>query len=767
MDTFGKSLPRKDALDKVTGRAKYIDDYTRSDLLWGATVRSSETHAEILSIDTAEALKSDGVAGIFTSKDIPGKNIVPLVLPDYPFLADKLVKFRGQPIALVVAKSWKQARKAASLVKIKYKKLPAVYDAREALKKDAPKIYGEDNIFKKFVVKKGDADETLKKCDVVVSGSYSVNYQVHAYLETQGMLAELTDQGITVYGSMQCPFYVLNAVADILNFPHHKVRIIQSTTGGAFGGKEDVPSIVAGHAALLAYLTRRPVKIIYEREEDFISMSKRHPGYADITYGATRDGKILAAKVRYILDGGAFSTLSPIVLWRGTMHAAGPYDIPNVDVEACAVATNRVPCGAYRGFGQPQINFANESLIDELAEKLNIDPLELRRKNALTSESLTITSQKVGPSCGLTETMEKAAAEIKWHEKKQKKSPAAKPHIKRGVGMASSIYGVCLGAAGKHMAKAGAYVQINQDGSVTVAVGNTDMGQGARTVLAQIASEALGAPYELVDVIEPDTSRVPDSGPTVASRTTVMSGNAIANACRRIRRERIDPVVRELAGAGGTDAEVSTSGGYYLSNGKKFLYKDVITKCWQKRINLSSEGWWLEEGTSFNPENGLGDAYIVYSFSTTAAEVEVNTLTGEVRVIKLVGAHDIGSAVNPQLAEGQIQGGALQGMGYGIMENLVVKDGVMLNPNFSGYTIPTSMDIPEEGIIPIIVEKKFPDGPFGAKGLGEPPLISVAPAIANAIYDATGVRIRHLPILPEKITDALKSDDETRVRPRR
>ncbi len=560
---------------------------------------------------------------------------------------------------------------------------------------------------------------------------------------------------------MQCPFYVLNAVADILNFPHNKVRIVQSTTGGAFGGKEDVPSIVAGHTALLAYLTGKPVKLIYEREEDFISMSKRHPGFAEITYGATKDGRILAAKVKYILDGGAFSTLSPIVLWRGTMHAAGPYDIENVDVETYAVATNRVPCGAYRGFGQPQINFANESLIDELAAKLGMDPLELRRKNALTPESTTITNQKVGPSCGLIETMEKATKAIDWQEKRNKKFPTEKPdkkYLRRGVGMASTIYGVCLGAAGKHMAKAGAYVQINQDGSVIVAVGNTDMGQGARTVLAQIAAEGLGAPYELVDLVEPDTSRVPDSGPTVASRTTVMSGNAILNACRRIRRERIEPVVKEMAGIDPASSaeEVTTSDGYYHINGKKFSYKEVITKCWQKRINLSSEGWWTEEGTSFNPEDGQGDAYIVYSFSTTAVEVEVNTLTGEVKVIKIAGAHDIGSAVNPQLAEGQIQGGALQGMGYGIMENLVVKDGIMLNPNFSGYTIPTSLDVPDEEIIPIIVEKKFSDGPYGAKGLGEPPLISVAPAIANAIYHATGVRIRHLPILPEKILAALK-----------
>ncbi|MDI6757116.1 MAG: xanthine dehydrogenase family protein molybdopterin-binding subunit [Endomicrobiia bacterium] len=771
MDSIGKSFIRKDARDKVTGRAKYVDDYTRADMLFGATARSSETHAKILSVDIRAALKIPGVRGVYTHKDIPGKNIVPLVLPDYPFLAEDTVKFRGQAIALVAADTLDAARKASKLVKIKYRPIPAVYDPLESIKKNAPKIYGDDNIFRKFVVTKGDAEAAFEKCDAVVEGVYTTNYQVHAYLETQGMMAAPTDTGMVVHGSMQCPFYVLNAVSDILGYTQNRVRIIQTTTGGGFGGKEDVPSIVAGHTAMLAYITKRPVKIIYDREEDFVSMSKRHPGYAEIKYGASRDGKILAAKVRYILDGGAFSTLSPIVLWRGTIHAAGPYDIADVKVETYAVATNKVPCGAFRGFGQPQINFANESLIDELAEKLAMDPLKLRLKNALKPESLTITNQKVGPSCGLAETIEKAAAEIKWGEKRnssaKKNNSYSKKYIRRGVGMASTIYGVCLGAGGRFLAKAGAHVQIQQDGSVTVAVGNTDMGQGARTVLSQIAAEGLGAPYALVDVIEPDTSRVPDSGPTVASRTTVMSGNAILDACKAIR-SRIDPIVREMAGAEAR-AAVTADGGFYVvgggavdrdprrgATGKKIPYAEAVKKCHAERVNLTYDGWWTEKGTTFDPMTGLGDAYIVYTFSTTAVEIEVDTLTGEVEILKIVGAHDIGRAVNPMLAQGQIQGGALQGAGYATMENLIVKNGVMLNPNFSGYTIPTSVDAPPE-IIPVIVEKEFPDGPYGAKGLGEPPLISVAPAVANAIYDAVGIRIKSLPAIPEKILEAIKN----------
>lgn len=747
MNAVGKSLPKKDALDKVTGQAKFIDDYTRQGLLFGVTVRSPEPHIKILSIDTKEALKLKGVVGVFTYKDIPGKNIVPLVLPDYPFLAEDTAKFAGQAIALVAAESEEIAKKAAGLVKIAYKKLPAVFDPLKALEKSAPKVYGNDNIFRRYVIKKGDAESALKNCDIVVEKTYTTNYQVHCYLETQGMLAEMTDTGMVVYGSMQCPFYVLSAVADILGFTKNNVKIIQTTTGGGFGGKEDVPSIVAGHAALLAYHTKRPVKIIYNREEDFISMSKRHPGYIEIKYGATKEGKIVACKARYILDGGAFSTLSPIVLWRGTIHAAGPYDIENVDIESFAVATNKVPCGAFRGFGQPQVCFANESLIDELAEKIGIDPLELRLKNALKPNSRTSTNQKLGSSCGLTETLKKASSEIEWYKKWEE--PSKKNGTRRrGVGIASSIYGVCLGAAGKYLAKAGAYVQILQDGSVIVAVGNTDMGQGARTVLSQIAADGVGAPYELVNLIEVDTSRVPDSGPTVASRTTIMSGNAILDACNFLRKKIDYTVCNALRVKPGT--KVVAKDGFYYAGNKKIKYENAIDLCYQNRQNLTYNGWWTEEGTSFDINTGLGDAYIVYTFSTIASEVEVDLETGIVKVLKVVSAHDIGKAINPQLAEGQIEGGAVQGVGYGIYENLVLKDGKILNPNFSGYTIPTTMDIPES-VKAIIVEKPFKDGPFGAKGLGEPPLIAVAPAILNAIYNATGIRITSLPAIPEKI----------------
>ncbi len=752
MDSVGKSFIRKDAISKVTGRAVFTADLKFQGMLFAATIRSPKPHIKIIGIDDKTAKKIPGVVGIYYAKDIPGENTVPLVFMDYPFLAEKEAKFEGQPVGLVVAESIEVAREAARAVRIKYKELPAVFDPLESMKKNAPKIYGKDNIFRKFVVKKGNVKSA--KVDVEVEDVFTTNYQVHAYLETQSMVAvPQPEGGMNVYGSMQCPFYVQDAVKRILGLPYNKVRIIQETTGGAFGGKEDVPSIVAGHAAFLAAKTGRPVKLVYTREEDFQAMSKRHPGWARIKYGAKKNGKIVSCEVKYILDGGAFATLSPIVLWRGTVHATGPYEIPNVFIETYAVATNKVPCGAYRGFGQPQIAFANESLIDILAEKLGMNPLKLRQINAIKKGSKTETGHKITESIGLGKTMNLAVRAANWNKKW--KHPSSKKGSKRyGIGMASSIYGVGLGAGGKHLAKSGSFVQIEPDGSVLVAVGNTEMGQGARTVLSQIAAEALGAPYEMVDLMATDTSRVPDSGPTVASRTTVMSGNSILTACRRIRKG-IDETVRKMLKAKG---KVIVENGFYRIGGKKVSYRDAIAKAWADRVHLTAAGWFKVEGTTYNEKDGQGDAYFTYTYSTMIAEVEVDVETGEVSVLNFISAHDIGKAINPELAEGQIQGGGLQGIGYGTLENLVLKNGKILNPNFTGYIIPTAMDAPS--IKPIIVEEKYKGGPFGAKGLGEPPLICAAPAVANAIYNATGKRIKSLPIIPEKIVSEFQRNSD-------
>jgi CO/xanthine dehydrogenase Mo-binding subunit len=746
----GSSVARNDALEKVRGTVKYIDDYKFGGMLYGATVRARVPHARIKSINLAPAKAIDGVFGVYTYKDIPGKNTVPLVFNDYPLLAEDKVVFYGQPIALVAAETLEAARFAAGKVEIEYEELTPVLDVHQSLKKDAPRVYGKDNIIKKFDIIKGDVKKGFKEADVIVENVFTTNYQVHTYLEPQGMIAyPEPDDSMVVYGSMQCPFYIHDALAMVLGIPHNKVRIVQTTTGGGFGGKEDVPSVVAGHAALMAYLSCRPVKLVYTREEDFHSMSKRHPSYVEIKYGAKKDGRIVAAQVRYILDGGAFSTLSPIVLWRGAVHAAGPYIIPNVKIEALAVATNKVPCGAYRGFGQPQASFANESLIDELAAKLSMSPLELRLKNMLKIGSRTATGQKITESCGFDKVISEVIKKSEWEKIYKKDKDNSDSKIKTGIGIAASFYGVGLGAGGKYIDRAGSYVQVQKDGTVLVAIGNTELGQGVFTVVSQITAETLGVPYKCVKVMRPDTTRVPDSGPTVASRSTLMSGSAAMNASKTIRAN-LDKMVLKILKVK-TGKVFSDGKNYYIEGkpSKKISYLDAVKQCYAERIHLSCSGWYTGEDVSFDQKTGQGNAYYTYTYSASVVVVEVNTETCEVRVKKIVSGHDIGKAVNPLLCQGQIEGGVIQSMGYALTENLVLKNGIIQNPNFAGYLIPTPSDIPE--IIPVIVEEPYKAGPYGAKGLGEPPMITPATAIINAINNATGWRARHLPATPEQL----------------
>lgn len=739
--SVGESVIRKDGMEKVLGKARFAADYFIPGMLFGYTFRSPRPHIRIKKIDTAPALRSPGVVRVLTAADIPGKNCIPLLAGDYPCLAKDEAKFEGQAVALVAADSMENARRACGLIRLDFEELPSVFDPLEALKKK--------KIFKTFHVNKGDVRKGMKEADVVLEKEFRTGYQVHAYLECQAMVAEVRPDGsMHVYGSMQCPFYVLDAVSAVLGLSKNRVTIVQAATGGAFGGKEDVPSIVASHAALMAHHTQRPVKLIYDREEDFRSMSKRHPGWARVKYGALKNGRLTAAEITYVIDAGAFVTLSPIVLWRGTVHAAGPYRVPRVKITGHAVQTNKVPCGAYRGFGQPQISFAQESLIDELACRLGLSPAVIRRINGLKKGDRTATSYRVREN-GTRDVFD-SVMKASRYEKKSVLPEKKSGDVRRGIGLSLSYYGVGLGAAGKRLSRAGAFLQIESDGSVRLAFGNTEMGQGAKTVLAQIASDALQAPYESIHVMDPDTSRIPDSGPTVASRTTFMSGNAILEAAK--------PLVLNLkrsaaALLGCRPARVRPEKGRFFYKKKSVSYFQAVSLAHEKKLKMSGQGWYVAPEQTFD-KNGRGSAYYTYTYSANAAEVEVNMRSGEVRILKIWAAHDIGRAVNPQQAEGQIEGGVLQGAGYALYENLVMKEGRIQNPNFTGYIIPTIKDAPE--IVPVIIENKDALGPFGARGLGEPPLIGVAPAVANAVYNAAGIRMTELPMIPERVLEKIR-----------
>ncbi|MBN2544009.1 xanthine dehydrogenase family protein [bacterium] len=758
MRIIGKSVNREDAYEKVTGKAPFTDDLSFAGMLYAKVKRSSFPHAKLLRVDTSKAKALTGVHDIATSNEIPGKNLVHVVIDDQPLLADGLVKYIGEPIAVVAAETPEIAEEACELIDVEYDELPAILDPLKSRGEDSVKIYGEDNIFAHHKIRKGDIEQGFEQADIILENTYRTPYQEHAYLETQGMVAVPRFGGaIDIHGSMQCPFYVQQTVSDILGLSLNKVRVIQMRTGGAFGGKEDVPSLVGGQAALSAYRTQRPVKLIYTREEDIISMSKRHPGWIRYKTGMTREGELTAVEIEFIFDSGAYSTLSSIVLWRGIVHSVGPYNVPNVKVDAYAVATNKVPCGAFRGFGSPQVIFAGETQMNELADKLGMDPVDLRRKNILRVGDRTATGQLLDHSVGIGKTLEAACGKADWMRKKEEYSKDT-GETRRGIGLSTIFYGVGLGAGGKHLAKTGAYVQVLKDCTVQFAVGTTEMGQGMRTVLTQIVAEQLGVSYRQVFMMETDTSRVPDSGPTVASRATVMSGNALIEACKPIKQTMLKTAAKLL----NSRPEYLEFSGEEIMLQKepkaKVAVTQVIEECHNNNENMASEGWFVAPTTSWNAELGQGKAYFAYSWATNVAEVEVDTKTYEVKVLSITAAHDMGKAINPTQVEGQIEGGSLQGMGYGLMEEVLTENGRIINPNFSTYIIPTALDTPE--VVPLIVEEPFEDGPYGAKGFGEQPLMGIAPAVTAAISDAIGVKLHELPATPERIMDALKRKGE-------
>lgn len=749
-----------------------------------------------------------GVRAVLTAHEIRGANLIPMIQQDQPMLARDEVRHIGEAVVLVAAETRQQAEEAARAVRVDYEELPAILSIEEGFKK------GE--IIQHWKIRRGSPKDIFSRSDVaVVEGTYLTPYQEHAYIETNGMIAvPETDGGITVYGSLQCPFYVQKAVASITGLRMNACRVIQTVTGGGFGGKEDAPSLPAAMVAALAQSTGRPVKYIMPREEDMQVMSKRHPGKIVSRMAASRDGKLLAIDVDYFLDSGAYATLSPVVLWRGINHAAGPYRCEHARVDAYAIRTHKIPCGAFRGFGQPQIVFAQECQIDRLAEKLGFDPLKFREMNALELGDETLTGQRLKESVGFKETIDKVQRASRYGELKQaierenarsasNGGPGLGRGKRRGLGLGCCYYGVGLGARGGYLNAAGASVVVSVDASVTVAVGTTEIGQGMITVLSQITADAIGCPVEFVRILPPDTALVPDSGPTVASRTTLMSGNAIADACRQIR-ERITAACADFdfsrAVEGRTGSPSPERGS--IKSSAKTTFKEIVTEsyrvgeehrsspagdaraaliwqaairhCFQNMVQLSAHGWAVPPQTTYDTETGMGDVYVTYSYTTNLVEVEVDMETGETRVLKVWTAHDVGKAINPQTGEGQIEGGVIQGLGYALTEEHLLatreslsgprfrrskgsegyNPGRILNDQFSTYIIPTAMDMPE--IHPILVERPFSYGPYGAKGLGETPIIAVAPAIVNAIAHATGIRLMQIPATPERLWEALQ-----------
>ncbi|MGM0607678.1 MAG: xanthine dehydrogenase family protein molybdopterin-binding subunit [Candidatus Muiribacteriota bacterium] len=753
----GKSVLRIDSKEKVTGKCLYTDDINMHGMLYVKVFRSKVAHGNIKKLDISDALNVPGVKGVFTASDIPGKNLIHVIFDDQPFLADEKVMYPGHPIAVIAAKSPEIAEEAAEKIKVNIEELPSVIDYEKSMNNEI-KLYNDDNIFCKFKIRKGKLNKNYSSEKyVTVEDTFYTQHQEHAYIEPQAAVVYWEDDTLTIRGSMQAPFYVQRAVSEVLDIPYSRVRVIQQITGGAFGGKEDVPSLVCAQAAICSYHLRSPVKIIYDREEDMQTMSKRHPARTKISLTADKEGNFVHVYGEYLENAGAYATLTPAVLYRGTIHLPGPYKTPNVHVDSYAVATNTAPNGAYRGFGSPQVIFALESAIDMLAEKLNMDPVEIRGKNLIREGDTNCTGHVLNDSVGMYEVYEKVIKESDYYNRKKEYEMFNKQSgfIKKGIGSSALYYGVGLGAAGKHMSRCASMVKIDADGSVTASVGVTEMGQGLRTVTAQMVAEFLGIDVDNVVVSQIDTSRIADTGPTVASRGTVTAGWAVLSALDKIKKN-IQRFLEKKYNIKISDLHFR--GRKVLFADKEINYFELVKLCTDAKIHLHETGLNIPPDATFDNETGQGKAYYTYAWAMNVVETEVNKLTGETKVIKATCGHDVGKAINPREVRGQIMGGSLQGLGYGLIENMQLSSqGKFLTNNFSTYTIPTSCDYPE--FVPVIVESNYSKGPYGAKGFGEQPLMGMAPALTNSIYNASGVRIKRIPAIAERILDGISKAD--------
>jgi len=741
MDTrvIGHSVPRKEGREKVTGRAKYVDDITLSGMLHGATVRSSVPRGRIRAIRYAPAIPWDEFT-IVTASDVPGKNCITLLIDDQPAVASSTINHPEEPVVLLAHPDKYLLEEARRAVAIETDPLPAIFTMDDSLARNET-IWGSDNVFKSFHVEKGNVDSAWSAADFIVEGEYETGSQEQLYIEPQGMIARASPaEGVTVWGSLQCPYYVHKALVKLFGLPTDRIRVIQTETGGGFGGKEEYPSMIAAHAALLAWKSGKPVKIIYDRAEDMAATTKRHPSRTRHRTAVTHDGKLLAMEIDFTLDGGAYETLSPVVLSRGTIHAAGPYFCPNVRIRSRAVATNAPPHGAFRGFGAPQSVFALERHLDRVAAAVGLAPDELRRRNFIQQGQTLAVGQVVREKVDMPGLMSRAFELSGYHEKRRHfaewNAQSANP-IKKGIGFASFLHGAGFTGSGEEYLASEVAAEATREGRVRILAGSTEMGQGTNTIFSQIAAETLGLNPDQIEVVQPDTADVPNSGPTVASRTSMIVGKLVERAAHEIQRELFDS---GALAPGYAPADFGPACARHLATHGPL--KSFIKYQHPRELHWDDEHY-------------QGDAYGAYAWAVYVAEVSIDTRTAEVRVEDFVAVQEVGRVINPVLAAGQIEGGVAQGIGLALSENVVFQEGRMINNQMTNYIMPTSMDVPPIRVF--FEEIPYERGPAGAKGIGELPLDGTAPAIANAVVHATGLDIRRVPVTPEVLLEMLES----------
>ena len=736
--SIGKSVPRKEGRKKVTGQALYVDDLSFPEMLHGVTVRSPAARGKITNIAFDGDIPWDEFI-IVTAKDVPGANYVALILNDQPYLADGFVNHPEEPVVLLAHANKYLLEEARRNVRVEIEEQPAIFTLADSLAKKQI-IWGEDNVFKKFLVEKGNVDDAWSNADFIVEGEYETGAQEQLYIENNGAIAIANaNDGVTVWGSMQCPYYVHKALVKLFALPEEKIRIIQTETGGGFGGKEEYPSLIAGHAALLAWKSGKPVKMIYDRAEDMVATTKRHPSQTRHKTAVTRDGKLLAMEIDFVIDGGAYCTLSPVVLSRGTIHAAGPYVCPNVRIHSKAVATNVPPHGAFRGFGAPQSIFALERHMDKVARTVGLTPEEFRRRNFIHEGETTATSQMIRERVDMNQLLTQALKLSDYHAKRERfarKNNASNGRFskKRGIGFASFMHGAGFTGSGEVYLQSVVSAEATAEGKVRILAASTEIGQGTNTIFSQIASEALGLDFDSIEIVQPDTGRVPNSGPTVASRTSMVVGKLVESAVMGLKQT--------LAGSGLLPEK-------YSESEFKKACADYIAKFGSLK---TSSTYQPPPNVHWDDEKYQGDAYGAYAWAIYVAEVSFDELTYEARVEDFVALQEVGRVLNPVLAEGQIEGGVAQAIGFTLFENVVWKEGRMANNQMTNYIIPTPADIPPIRVF--FEENPYAYGPGGAKGIGELPMDGAAPAILNAIENATGVSFTQVPLMPETLMEA-------------
>ncbi len=753
LHTVGKPLRKVDAMGKAAGTTIYAGDFSMPRMLHGKVFRSQQTSARITRLEVSRARALPGVACVITGFDVPEARLVS-DLPgqtgqkqragsELPVLASEQVRFYGEPIALVAAETPELADQALALIEIEYEPLPGVYDPLEAMKPGAPVVTAPDNIVARWQIRKGAMEAGFEQADRIVENSFRVPYQEHAYLEPEAGVAWTDERGvITIRVSTQVIEH-FRTIARAVGVPQNKIRIQGTMVGGGFGGKEDITLEI--YLALLAQHTARPVKMVYTREESFIAHSKRHPFIIRHRTGVKQNGRITASKIEMIADSGAYPYLSPYVLLYATVMAPGPYRIDNVQVDAMAVATNNPFTSAFRGFGGAQACFAYEQQMDDIARQLGLDPLEVRKVNYLRRGDTTGTGQVIESAAWLEETATRAMAAL---------GEPTPDHDSIKVGQGFASYFQSYGRLTWMHDTSQAWVGLELDGTVTVRAGVPDLGAGEANSLCQIAAEVLGVPLERVTIYTTDSALTPLAGTTTATRQLYMSGNATLMAATTVRNVLLSRASKHFEEA--IEALDIVDGQVFVKHdpAQTLTLVDLAKKCASEGQHLSNLALFKAPFTDpINPETGQGQVWPDFTFGAFAVEVAVDTETGEVTVLKAAGCHDVGRAINWAAAEGQIIGGGMQGLGYALMENLIVNEGVIKTPSLSEYLIPTTMDYPN--IQAIILESGTGLGPFGAKGLGEPSLTAAAPAAASAVVDAIGVSIPEIPITPEKILAAL------------